>query len=73
MCLILITRVEWQREEGINHIGRRLMEGQYRDRQGKEEAVFVFHQWEINGVNNCTILCAAIMAFTSFIILLRRE
>lgn len=49
------------------------MEGQYRGRQGREKAMFVFHQQQINGVYNCTILGAAIMAFTSFIILLRRE
>lgn len=61
MCLILITHMEWQREEGIDHTGCRLMEGQYRDRQGKEKAMFVFHQQEINGVYNCTILDAAIM------------
>lgn len=53
--------MEWQREEGIDHTGCRLMEGQYRDRQGKEKAMFVFHQQEINGVYNCTILDAAIM------------
>lgn len=37
------------------------MEGQYRDRQGKEKGMVVFHQQEVNGVYNCTILDAAIM------------
>lgn len=49
------------------------MEGQYRDRQGKEKVMFVFYQQEINGVYNGTILGAAIMVFTSFIIFLRRK
>lgn len=35
--------------------------------------MFVFYQQEINGVYNGTILGAAIMVFTSFIIFLRRK
>lgn len=49
------------------------MKSQYRGRQGKEEAVFVFHQQQINVFYNCTILCMATTAFISTVVILRRK
>lgn len=50
VCWILITHIERQSNERINHMGRSLMKSQCRG-----EAGFVFHQQYINVFYNCTI------------------
>jgi len=49
------------------------MKSQYRGKQGKEEAVFVFHEYQINVIYSCTGLGTATMAFISTIVVLRRK